>query len=956
MALDRFFIGPINSGLELDQKPWLIPDDAFAQLYNAYIFRGRVRKRFGSVFMNTSVDISVQQMYSRLRVKIGTTNADGTSSGPYSCPGSSFVIGQMFTIGPSFFTVVATGTPGTTLFAEGTIGETDVTGDASGTVPGAGGAIGMYFIIDGYTYTVVAPSGALTPGVGAPGTGTFDTTTGAYTFDNVGIREQIYFYTGVTAGTFNTTTGAFDFTGKSFFSTDIYYYPAQPVMGIATYDSDEIEAEPTFAFDQQFAYYFDQTEQAWERLGTAVWTGSNSNFFWTANWIGYLDPDFFLFVTNYKVPDLTSSPPITPDGIYYYNGSCLLTNSCVAGSPDFYKLNPVLNGTTRLVTALMLVPFENRLIALNTIESTSGQLAYATSPNTDGSGNYSQTVDQFNSNAFAIGDNFLVGNTLYTVTSVANSAVALAVNYFVTYQNNTPPTATFNGATGALVITGNGNNINTPVYYISSGTPTAYNVFPYRARYSQVGKPVGPATLPNQTNAWLDIPGLGGYKDAYTTEQMVSSEFIRNRLIVYFETSTWEFAFTFNQVSPYIWQKINTELGAVSTFSTVPFDKVVIGVADVGIHACNGANVDRIDDKIPDSVFNFEKEDSGSQRVCGVRDYYSEMIYWSFPSQERYNVFPNRVLVYNYKTGFWAFNNDAFTFFGTFYNENTIEWESSPQQWDSTLNSWDSGVIEQKFRQVIAGNQEGFMFLILRDTGSNAPSLQITNITIGGAGGYLTVTAINHSLANGDYVYFENINGLTNINNTVQIVGYAIDANTIRVYLPSPPPPEVFQPVTGTYTGGGTLRRVSQIDILTKQYNFYIKQGRNALINKIDFQMQKTSTNADGSSPGVTVDYYLNSSEQSSLNQGISNGALIGNGVLETAAYPPSPYADIESYPLENYQERLWHPVYPIADGEFIQLRIYLSDAQIRNIGTAWADFEMHAMCFYTKPSSSRLE
>jgi hypothetical protein len=50
-GFDRFMIAPFNVGLETDLKPWMIPDEAFAELNNAYIFRGRVRKRFGSALM-----------------------------------------------------------------------------------------------------------------------------------------------------------------------------------------------------------------------------------------------------------------------------------------------------------------------------------------------------------------------------------------------------------------------------------------------------------------------------------------------------------------------------------------------------------------------------------------------------------------------------------------------------------------------------------------------------------------------------------------------------------------------------------------------------------------------------------------------------------------------------------------------------------------------------------------
>ena len=110
---------------------------------------------------------------------------------------------------------------------------------------------------------------------------------------------------------------------------------------------------------------------------------------------------------------------------------------------------------------------------------------------------------------------------------------------------------------------------------------------------------------PLDSSAWRqDLAGSGNALDASTTEAIITVEFVKDRLIVFFERSTWELVYTGNQAYPFNWQQINTELGAESTFSIVPFDKICIGVGNVGIHACNGANVERIDEKIPDTVFD----------------------------------------------------------------------------------------------------------------------------------------------------------------------------------------------------------------------------------------------------------------------------------------------------------------------------------------------------------------
>ena len=106
MATDRFYIGYLdnNAGLETDVKPFAIADNAFAELKNAYVFRGRVRKRFGSKVMNEFPDNAVQQLYTRLRIEVATTNAITGDLAGTVMPGIIWKIGQMFSVGTTIFT------------------------------------------------------------------------------------------------------------------------------------------------------------------------------------------------------------------------------------------------------------------------------------------------------------------------------------------------------------------------------------------------------------------------------------------------------------------------------------------------------------------------------------------------------------------------------------------------------------------------------------------------------------------------------------------------------------------------------------------------------------------------------------------------------------------------------------------------------------------------------------
>lgn len=757
MPMDRFYIGPYdkNSGLRQDVKPFVIPEEAFSELTNAYVFRGRVRKRFGSRWLSNT------QLGSRLRINIGTTDGAGNFNGfvprntVTNVPIATPAIGQMFSIGDQVFTVIALGNPG-----------------------------------------VMLRSGA------------------------------------ATLATFDTTTGQVIITGADAL-TAVYYYPALPVMGLLSAEVANRNNEPTYAFDTRFAYQY--VNAGWERLAgettanAAYWLGSDVQFFWGTTWTGANGADKIFFVTNFNLGENVAN--------HVFNMRYLTTGLLWT---DFTPQIDLIAGPTNIYMfqAQILVPFKNRLVALNTWEG---------------------------------------------------ATVGAAINY----QN--------------------------------------------RARYSQIGSPI------DLVNSWRqDIPGRGNAIDAPTTEAIVTVEFIKDRLIVFFERSTWELVYTGNQAYPFSWQQINTELGAESTFSIVPFDKVAIGVGNVGIHACNGSNVERIDSSIPDLVFSIHNDDNGILRVYGVRDYYVEMIYWTYPDAGDSTTFPypSRVLVYNYKTGTWAINEDSITCFGYFQPQTGVLWSSATVSWSSSL-VWGSGPGIAQFRQVVAGNQEGYTFIVDADEWTNAPVLQVTNIAI--TNNIVTITSINHNLQDGQFVYFQDIVGTGNLNllneHTFKVIdtfANPLTANTFSFIFND----GIGTVLAGVYAGNGTIARVSKLNIYTKEFNFYANQGRNAAIQKVDFLVDAT---AGGK---VIVDMYTSSSLVPLIPD--SGTALLGTSVLETSAYPSIPY--------EAQQARLWHPVYFQAEGEYVQFQITQNDEQMVSDIVRIADFQLHAIIVSTLPTSSRLQ
>ena len=757
MAFDRFLIGPLSVGLETDLKPFMIPDEAMAQLSNAYVFRGRVRKRFGSRLLG-------DQKLSRLRIAltggaaVGITDGAGAATG--TVPGAIFKVGQMFSIGDALYTVSN----------------------------GAAGAQPMLQTV-------------------ATTTATYDIGTGVYVFNGAPATTQIYFY------------------------------PAEPVMGLTLYEKGSVNNHAAYAFDTQFAYVYGGG--GWARSLTGanpVWHGDDTDFFWVTNWQGITDDQIVLFVTNFQVTNYNGVVAATDDSLWTFDGT-----TWTEFTPKF------LTTGEKVKTARIIVPFKNRLVLLNTVE--------------------------------------------------LDAAAA--------------------------------NNIN----------------YPNRCRFSQNGSPFE-GGLPLCATAWLEQGQAGshqaGFIDAPTEEEIVSAEFIKDRLIVYFERSTWELAYTGNEIQPFIWQKINTELGSESTFSSVPFDKEILTVGTTGVHTCNGANVARVDNKIPDQVFQIRNTNSGPGRVAGIRDYFAEMVYWSFPnsSQAALQTYPNKILVYNYKNGSWAINDDCITAFGYFEQQTGLTWAQATFPWASATVTWGSGTLQADYRQILAGNQEGFTFLVVPEglnQGSNALAMQLTNMTYDSATTEMILTIVDHTLSVGEYIKISGALGVTYTGLGIYKVTSRTDTNIVRVLLTFADP-DTAPSFTGTYTGGGTVARVSKIDILTKQWNFYQNVGKNVYIQKIDFNITKTSQGQ------ITIDYYPSSTNESMIAQASATGAAMGNSVLET-----SPYTLV---PLEEQQNQLWHPIFFQTDGETVQLRIYLNDDQLKNPTIAESFFELNAMLLYAQQIS----
>ncbi len=410
--------------------------------------------------------------------------------------------------------------------------------------------------------------------------------------------------------------------------------------------------------------------------------------------------------------------------------------------------------------------------------------------------------------------------------------------------------------------------LNTWEGLTASGYPGAKNFFA-RCRFSQIGDPT------DQTNGWRsDVFGRGGFIDAPTNEAIVSAAFFRNTLIVFFEYSTWQLRYIGEYGLPFIWERVSSDFGAVSTFSSIVFDQGVMAVSDRGIIQAAANGVARLDDQIPEQVFSFEIQNEAPNFVHGIRHFERELVYWNYvdtTSGSTNQTYPNTVLVFNYRNNSWAKFRDTITCFGTSQFQFGITWDSLTTFWESNV-SWDNVDDQQYVDYVTAGTQHGFINIYQNPDAETpepvttlyAPTMAISAITFSGSPTGLTqVTIPSHNLANGEIIYIQNTlwsggsdPGFNNVIFNVTVV----DANTITLAtwdVESQSYDAVNFTSSAAYIGGGIVTLFPKMNIQGKDFNPFQGAGKQFKLSYIDLQMD-----ANIASPAIaatTVQLFVNS-------------------------------------------------------------------------------------------------
>ena len=535
------------------------------------------------------------------------------------------------------------------------------------------------------------------------------------------------------------------------------------VMGLKTRqlygasDDVSVDLRQLIAFDTTNAYFYDSISTSFLALPTempTVWSGEDYQFFYTLNYAGAF------WATNSK------------QGLHGFaiNKTTSFANQTTSGGNFFVDVNDPANNFQVNDVVYILNSLINNL--RQGVVTVSG--ATFTMKATDGLGVFTN------------------GNTSsgIVLSSTRSKTGQDGIRYYGVLSNGTgwanynPPIDPNNALCGALLIFSyRGYLVFLNTY---EGNETAVYNYGNRARWTQIGTPYYTAPQPLNPNpqgidfntARDDLFGRGGANDAPTTELIVGAAFIRDILIVYFETSTWRLRFVNNSQNPFVWERVNVELGSDCTFSAIPFDKGLMSIGTRGIVISDGNDTVRFDEKIPDDIFNIRQANNGLNRVYGIRTFRTRLNYWTIPSSNNpTGTYPDQVLVYNYDTSNWSYFDDCFTCFGYYYNVSLgYKWSDLPLAWTNYGGYYaNTGATSQGYESIIAGNQQGFVLLLEQNSAQNGNSLYISAINTTTQ----LVSSPSNNLPDGTWITISGVTGTTSID------GVSLNGRNFKIANPT---------------------------------------------------------------------------------------------------------------------------------------------------------------------------
>ena len=445
-----------------------------------------------------------------------------------------------------------------------------------------------------------------------------------------------------------------------------------------------------------------------------------------------------------------------------------------------------------------------------------------------------------------------------------------------------------------------------------------------RARWCQNGTPYYASPAPTNEGfdplAWLQATGRGGFIDAPTQEQIVSAEFIRDTLVVFFETSVWVLDFTEDLYLPFIWRQVNKDYGSQSTFSTLSFDKKLLSIAVDGVIATDGVNLERIDQKIPDIVYDIAQTNSAEARVHGRIDFVSQNCAWCYPDTKNSPlvVYPNKELFYNYLDGSWTVHEAFATCYVKYTRFFNLSWREASFSWASANFTWNSLANQTGDTVTLSGNAQGFIHVLQLDQ-INGPSFNQQQFRVSSVSANNLVIK-NHSFTTGQFIYLTGMSGDNATYNDVVYKIVVISATQIRC-IDSGGDIALFE---NESISTGFVAHVPNMVITSKRFYAGNNVGQQSRLGYIDLLFEPSANEQS-----LNIDLYIDESATPSQSKSFSIASVSGS-----------------------VQQKVMRRIYFNSMGTSFQFQIYYPDNEMFNFNSGNKQFVLHQATLWYKTSA----
>jgi hypothetical protein len=726
-------------------------------------------------------------------------------------------------------------------------------------------------------------------------------------------------------------------------------------MGLRDFISENSSFALLLAFDTEKSYMFNQTSSPgffydvtfYKVTGTPFsWSGEDYQQFWTTNYQGAL------WATNGK-------PGLNLTTATYISGSTTSTVSVnlMAGVSNFTTLTlgdilffnewndpgVTINGITGIVTNVTGAAVGNYVVTFSGAQTVSGTgvalLMTNTIPGQDGI----KWFDGDPTNGTGMAPTGLTG--------WVNFNPPLSLGNFG-FDDFSPQIYYLAGATAIVPFK---DRILFFGPFIQSKSDAAPTQLVDTVIWSWNGTPYYSAPTPNApsgnpygfdvTAYYVDVTGKGGYLSAGIAQRIATVSTNEDVLIVGFTRKQTRFVYTGNDLSPFLFYSINSELGSISTFSGITLDRGALAIGLYGITLTTQVSCQRIDLEIPDEVFNITNMNNGNLRVNAVRDFFREWVYFSYPYSSSPWRFPTQTFHYNYRDNTWAIFYENYTAHGSFNITTTgliLTWRTVPNTfptWADWNEPWNSSAVKVGFPQVCAGNQQGFVMLLDEGTGEGPSGYIVTVTTLNPLA--LFINSPDHCLMNGDYLQLQNMNGAPELNGLIGVVFiHPNDSDNFEItFLQN-------HNYAGGYTSGGVFTRLSQPFIQTKQFPIYWEAGRQVRLGVQRYLFDATEAGE------VTINIYLSQDPDNAWNAGpiLPNESSVNNSLIYSDTISTAPEPNNLQTPTAASQFQIWHRLNTSLIGDTVQIGITLNDIQMRNYVVATSEIALQGIILETTP------